>query len=144
MSQAQPLLPGTIARSAAVQVRTLENTDVKADPPGLANADFDPLAEGVVTGAGWKTLLVFARFEQGTNPTVLIEPLLLVQADANESSSWVRLPKTAALEDGQPAIVNVMGRRLFLRMDAITGSPAKLTLLVAGYEPFRYAGPTRD
>ncbi len=89
-------------------------------------------------------MLVFARFEQGSSPTVTLEPLLLVQANENEPSSWVRLPKTAALEDGQRAIVDVMGRRLFLRINAITGSPTKVALLVAGYEPFRYAGPTRD
>lgn len=144
MSQPSPLVPGAISSSAAVPVRALEGNDVKADLATVTNNDFDPQGAGVVFGAGWRSLLVFARFDQGTSPTVTLEPLLLAQANLNEPSSWVRLPKTGALAEGQAAVVEVMGRRCFFRIDAIAGSPSKVTLLVAGYEPYRYSGSTRD
>jgi hypothetical protein len=144
MSQPPPLIPGGISSSAAVPVRTLEGNDVKVDSPAVTNANFDPQGAGVVFGAGWRSLLVFARFDQGLSPTITLEPLLLAQANSQEPSSWVRLPKTSALAEGQAAIIEVMGRRSFFRIDVIAGSPNKVMLFVAGYEPFRYAGTTRD
>lgn len=123
--------PGSLALNASTLVRSAVTA---ADSATINDTNFVP---GDATNcAGWKSVVLHVTFVGGTNPTATIVPLL--RADA----TWLPQTATAAIAVGVAAAVNVYGRLHYFRVSAITGSPTSVSVRCAGYEPFRYDGPS--
>jgi hypothetical protein len=124
--------PGAIATSASTAVRTAVTA---ADSATINDENFPPA--DATNCAGWKSVLLHVTFDGGTGPTATIVPLL------RAGSTWLPATATAALAAGTLAQVTVFGRLVAFRVDAITGSPTSVTVRCAGFEPFRFDGPSQ-
>lgn len=121
-------VPGSIASNDATLVR--DNAPNAAESTTLSDANFLPA--NAVDCAGWKRVVIFAIFPDGTAPTVTIQPLIRC------GSQWVALASTAAIAGQVGAIVETDGRKMFFRVSAVTGAPTNVDIYCAGYEPVRF------
>ncbi len=131
-----PSRPGTIAPSVATLVRTLSGTPVAAESATLSDANFPPAA--AINCAGWRTVALYGVFTAGTTPTWSLQPLL--RGGVEGAGLWTYASPLGAVPGLQVVVVEVMGRLMFPRLDAITSNPTDLALYVMGWEPFRYDG----
>lgn len=127
--------PGSLAGSRAEIARTVTATDSAT----IDNTTFVPA--DAIDASGFQSILVFPRFTNGTAPTVTIQMLYLATVEDGESNSWAVGTKTSALTEGKAEQIDVYGRKCFLRVDAIGGTPDSVDLCVAGWNPLRYDGP---
>ena len=56
---------------------------------------------------------------------------------------WAIGETTYTVNEAELAIVPTYGRRVYLRVSALSGSPTNVSLYCAGAEAFKYAGPPR-
>lgn len=103
-----------------------------------ADADLQAFgASDAVDCAGWRSVVVYPVFSAGTAPTVKIRPVYRV------GSRWVLGTESAALSEKGAAVFDVMGRKTYFSVGALTGSPTNVSVYAAGWEPFGYDGPRR-
>lgn len=136
--------PGSIATSSATLARSAVTG---ADNSTINDTNFPPDDDYVIDCTGWKSVIIIPRFVAGTGPTVAVQPLHRAAQDPAPdpapASGWAVDAAGAAIAEGKAQVVNVMGRKTYFRVDALTGTPTNVSLLVAGWEPFRNDGPSR-
>lgn len=126
--------PGVTAGNLATLVRDLTGAPVAADGTTLTDAFF-PLATGGVLCTGWKSVVIFARLTAGGATTWTLQPLLRAGIAENTADAWIAGPTSAATNSAVAIVVDVMGRTIFPRIDALTGAPTAVAIYVAGWEP---------
>ena len=125
--------PGAMATSDATKVRSALTA---ADSTTINDANFPP---GDATNcAGAKRVLLVVRFTGGTTPTATIEPLVRM------GTGWAKLAKTAAIGEGVAAVVETYGRKVYFRVDAVTGTPTSFDVYCGTAEAFRADSPRLD
>lgn len=112
--------------------RIVQGAPVGADSTNLAIL-LTANPKGAFDCAGYKTVKGFVKLTGGTTPTVGIQPLELVLYN-NSSELLITASTVASLADGAMFEFTINGGKLFLRINATSGSPTKVEILVAGSE----------
>lgn len=117
--------------------RSTTGAPVASDSATLTDANFSPTPSASTGGAigffGMETLLVAVEFTGGTSPAATLD-MLFRDEDAADGSRWKRAASTLALTaDFQE--VEVFGACVYPRLQAVTGSPTGITIII---KPGRY------
>lgn len=106
-----------------------------ADGTTYDDAHFDPTL--CVDCNGWETVIVYGKFVAGASPTVVFEVLM----KGPVANNWIRQPTlTTASADGVMSEIKAYGRKLFFRVNTISGAPTNVSIFVGGGKPFRADG----
>ena len=128
--------PGAIAGNLAVLARSVAGTPVAADSTTLTDANFAP-TNGVMC-TGWRSIAIFSRLTAAGASTANIQVLVRAGLTAATADSWIVADPAAGLgaaAPGQYLVVDVMGRLIFPRINAVTGALTTVAIWVAGWEP---------
>lgn len=140
--------PSGLSPSKLAAVRTKAGV-IATDSATLTDANIDPAA--ALDCAGFQTIWVGVEIAGGTAPTATLE-VLVRDEDAADGARWKKLlvgspdgvtaaaaasAKTPALDGTALYEVRVDGRKVFLRIDAVTNSASttSLTLLAMPGKP---------
>lgn len=126
--------PGLTEGNIATLTRALVGAPVTADSATLTDANF-PMATGGVLCTGWKSVVIFARLTAAGATTWTLQTLVRAGVTASTADSWIAGAASSAVNSGVPIVVDVMGRMIFPRVDALTGAPTAVNIYVAGWEP---------
>ena len=124
--------PSKITATEPVKVRD----NVTAIDSAAINTTNYPVANAVEC-AGWASVMVYPRFQNGTNPTWKIRPLYL------DGNAWVSGAESTSGGEGQGIQVTTYGRKIFVLVTELAGGVAStdVDMYCAGFEPIHYDGP---
>ena len=127
--------PSKIANGTAVKVR---DAVAAVDSAAINTTNYPPAS--AIDCAGWASVMVYPRFQNGTSPTWKIRPLYL------DGDFWIAGAESASGGDGQGIQVNTYGRKIFVLVTNLGGGVAStdVDMYCAGFEPIRYDGPPVD
>lgn len=114
---------------------------VAADESGTAVADAGYPPANATSCAGWRTIAAFPRFTNGTAPKVTVQ--ILHRVTLVSGNGWMVGPMSAPLAEGESFIFETFGRDFYVRVYALSGTPDSVDIHAAGWQPYRYDGPTR-
>lgn len=107
---------------------------VAADPTNLvALATANP--RGHADCGGYKSVRGIVKLVGGTTPTVTLQPLELVRREGEADVLAPISAAGAALSNAGMFDVEVKGGLLFMRVDAVTGTPTEVVISLALAEP---------
>lgn len=128
----------TMTLGAVAAVRVVTGAPVAADSTTLADATFPEATDATTGGAiecrGYSTIWLGVEFVGGTNPTVVIEPLVR-DTEAADQSRWKTtlsggsVVRTSALTGASFEEVRVDGGRIYPRIHAVVGDPTTVRIL---------------
>lgn len=126
-------------RTLAIDAADLEDLyqgDPLAGPPDITARD-----RMAIPCRRFKSVKVYVLLTGGTTPTVDLVPVEVVEGEGafpgatdEDRGFAVMGAATGALSSGDMATIPVNGAFLFLRVNALTGSPTGLKVFVAGEE----------
>ena len=119
--------------NGAVKIRMVTGSPAAADNTTINDAHFPP--DDALSTAGSKSVLLFCRFDGGTNPTAQLH--ILHRAGAG----WAVGTTSVTLSDGEAVWIETMGRDIYPRLAAVSGDPTQIDIYAAGWESYRYDGP---
>ncbi len=114
-----------------VRHREVDGAPVAADSADLSTV-LTANPRSTVDCAGYESIRGFVRLTGGTAPTVTLQPLELVKYPGGSDFLAVSGSSSSALSDGDMFEFTPNGAFLFVRMHAVTGSPTKVELFLAG------------
>jgi hypothetical protein len=126
------------ATPIAADSTTLDDLLVYSAIPVGGGAAEDHDRRNIFDAGGWRTVRGVVRLTGGTAPTADLEPLELTKlkrADSSVTRKFVSLASpTGALSNLGTFTATINGGLLFMRLNAITGTPDSLEIFLAGAE----------
>lgn len=86
---------------------------------------------GAIHCGDWLTVDGFVKLTGGAAPTVSLIPLMVANHEGGEEYV-VQGTAIGPLVDGESFLVDVYRGRLYLRIDAVTGNPTNVQVLLGG------------